>query len=123
MKVYIQSRKVQTKRLLDTLYATKRYSYASKTFRTRAERELAKIKEEVKVGMYNYLLFASSPFIFFVLLLTCCTIPAEMIAREAESKARDFELRHANSKDPEHIVSLLFSVFILYYRFLCLLTL
>lgn len=51
MKVYIQSRKVQTKRLLDTLYATKRYNFASKTFRTRAERELNKIKEEVKVGM------------------------------------------------------------------------
>ncbi|KAM3181951.1 hypothetical protein ACTXT7_013359 [Hymenolepis weldensis] len=77
MKVYIQSRKVQTKRLLDTLYATKRYNFASKTFRTRAERELNKIKEEVKV--------------------------AEMIAREAESKARDFELRHGSSKDPEHL--------------------
>ncbi|KAM7540398.1 hypothetical protein Aperf_G00000029125 [Anoplocephala perfoliata] len=77
MKVYIQSRKVQTKRLLDTLYAPRRYNYASKTFRTRAERELSKIKEEVKV--------------------------AEMIAREAESKARDFELRHGDSKDPEHL--------------------
>ncbi|VDN98027.1 unnamed protein product [Rodentolepis nana] len=77
MKVYIQSRKVQTKRLLDTLYATKRYNFASKTFRTRAERELNKIKEEVKV--------------------------AEMIAREAESKARDFELRHGSSRDPEHL--------------------
>lgn len=50
MKVYIQSRKVQTKRLLDTLYAVKRYNFASKTFRTRAERELAKAKEDVKVG-------------------------------------------------------------------------
>ena len=60
MKVYIQSRKVQTKRLLDTLYASKRYNYASKTFRMRAERELAKAKEDVKVGMYlNFL----SPYI------------------------------------------------------------
>ncbi|VDM16903.1 unnamed protein product [Hydatigera taeniaeformis] len=77
MKVYIQSRKVQTKRLLDTLYAVKRYNFASKTFRTRAERELAKAKEDVKV--------------------------AELLAIEAESKARDCELRYENSKDHEHL--------------------
>uniref|UniRef100_A0A5K3FXE2 Arp2/3 complex 34 kDa subunit n=1 Tax=Mesocestoides corti TaxID=53468 RepID=A0A5K3FXE2_MESCO len=50
MKVHIQCRKVQTKRLLDTLYAVKRYNFASKTFRTRAERDLAKAKNDVKVG-------------------------------------------------------------------------
>ncbi len=50
MKVYIQSRKVQTKRLLDTLYASKRYVYHCNTFKKRAENDLTKAKNEVKVG-------------------------------------------------------------------------
>ncbi|VDL95436.1 unnamed protein product [Schistocephalus solidus] len=77
MKVYIQGRKVQTKRLLDILYAARRYNFASKTFRMRAERDLAKAKNDVKI--------------------------AELRAREAESKARDCELRYEGSKDPEHL--------------------
>ncbi|KAL7062046.1 hypothetical protein AAHC03_0620 [Spirometra sp. Aus1] len=77
MKVYIQGRKVQTKRLLDILYAARRYNFASKTFRMRAERDLAKAKNDVKI--------------------------AELRARESESKAKDCELRYEGSKDPEHL--------------------
>lgn len=50
MKVYLQGRKVQTKRLLATLHSARKYNFASKTFRTRAEADLAKAKNDVKIG-------------------------------------------------------------------------
>lgn len=109
MKVYIQSRKVQTKRLLDSLYATKRYNFASKTFRTRAERDLAKAKSDVKVGkilLINLIFYATLR--ACVCLWVVCRSIAELRAKEAESKARDCELRYEDSKDPEHLVSLYF---------------
>ncbi|CAH8589891.1 unnamed protein product [Schistosoma bovis] len=77
MKVYLQGRKVQTKRLLATLHSTRKYNFASKTFRTRAEADLAKAKNDVRI--------------------------AELRAQEAESKARDCELRYQGSEDPEHL--------------------
>lgn len=77
MKVYLQGRKVQTKRLLATLYNPRKYNFASKTFRTRAEADLSKAKNDVKI--------------------------AELRAQEAESKARDCELRYQGSEDPEHL--------------------
>ncbi|THD25656.1 MORC family CW-type zinc finger protein 2 [Fasciola hepatica] len=77
MKVYLQGRKVQTKRLLATLHSARKYNFASKTFRTRAEADLAKAKNDVKI--------------------------AELRAQEAESKARDCELRYQGSEDPEHL--------------------
>ncbi|KAF8566595.1 hypothetical protein P879_04884 [Paragonimus westermani] len=54
MKVYLQGRKVQTKRLLSTLHSTRRYNFASKTFRTRAEADLAKAKNDVKIGKFAW---------------------------------------------------------------------
>ncbi|GAA48952.1 MORC family CW-type zinc finger protein 2, partial [Clonorchis sinensis] len=77
MKVYLQGRKVQTKRLLANLYNPRKYNFASKTFRTRAEADLTKAKNDVKI--------------------------AELRAQEAESKARDCELRYQGSEDPEHL--------------------
>ncbi|CAH8870277.1 unnamed protein product [Trichobilharzia szidati] len=77
MKVYLQGRKVQTKRLLATLHSARKYNFASKTFRTRAEADLAKAKNDVRI--------------------------AELRAQEAESKARDCELRYQGSEDPEHL--------------------
>ncbi|KAH8872609.1 ATPase MORC2 [Schistosoma japonicum] len=56
MKVYLQGRKVQTKRLLATLHSTRKYNFAT-----------------------------------------------ELRAQEAESKARDCELRYQGSEDPEHL--------------------
>ncbi|VDD77768.1 unnamed protein product [Mesocestoides corti] len=94
MKVHIQCRKVQTKRLLDTLYAVKRYNFASKTFRTRAERDLANPKTTSKLDVQFY--------IFIVNIYAYAHLP-ELRAKEAESKARDCELRYANSRDPEHL--------------------
>ncbi|CAH8870281.1 unnamed protein product [Trichobilharzia szidati] len=50
MKVYLQGRKVQTKRLLATLHSARKYNFASKTFRTRAEADLAKAKNDVRIA-------------------------------------------------------------------------
>lgn len=52
MKVYLQGRKVQTKRLVSYLYKPRMYHYASKTFKTRAEAEVSRAKEEVKIGRW-----------------------------------------------------------------------
>lgn len=62
MKVYIQGKKVRTKRLACSLYKPKLYKYSSNRFRTRSENEAKKAKEEAKI--------------------------ADNRAREAESKAK-----------------------------------
>ncbi len=41
----------------------------------------------------------------FEFSFVCLLSLADMRAREAESKARDCELRYEDSKDPEHLVS------------------
>ena len=48
MKVYVQGKKVQTKRLVSCLHRTRLYNYASKTFRSRAELEANRAREEAK---------------------------------------------------------------------------
>ncbi|KAK3606506.1 hypothetical protein CHS0354_041457 [Potamilus streckersoni] len=75
MKVYIQGKKVRTKKLASCLYKPKFYKYSSTRFKTRAENDLKKAQEGVKV--------------------------AEFRAKEAESKVKDLEKKFGNtlSKD------------------------
>lgn len=57
MKVYIQGKKVQTKRLISCLYRPRMYNYASRTFKSRAEQETNKAKEDAKIGTWvSYLI-------------------------------------------------------------------
>ncbi|KAL3313680.1 ATPase morc2 [Cichlidogyrus casuarinus] len=80
MKVYLQGRKVQTKRLMSNLYNVRCYTYASNTFKTRAERDLNTAKSGLRV--------------------------AEHRAKECDSKAKDFELRIGTSPDPDQLKQL-----------------
>ena len=62
MRIYIQNKKVRTKRLACSLYKSKMYKYSSNRFKTRAENEAKKSIDEA--------------------------LSAENKAREAESKAK-----------------------------------
>jgi hypothetical protein len=48
MKIYIQGKKVRTKRLACCLYKPKMYKYSSNRFKTRAEMDVTKSKEDAK---------------------------------------------------------------------------
>ncbi|KAL5016011.1 hypothetical protein ScPMuIL_005600 [Solemya velum] len=76
MKVYIQGKKVRTKRLACSLYKPRLYKYSSNRFRTRSENEAKKAKEEAKI--------------------------ADNRAREAESKAKNLENKHGHTTAKEH---------------------
>lgn len=71
MKIYIQGKKVRTKRLACCLYKPKVYKYSSNRFKTRAEMDVAKAKEDAK--------------------------SAEFRAKEAESKAKHIESKQNGS--------------------------
>lgn len=73
MRVYIQGKKVRTKRLISTLYKPRVYRYSSARFKARSENEVKKAEEDSK--------------------------SAENRAREAESKARNLELKTSTDKD------------------------
>lgn len=62
MRIYLQNKKVRTKRLACTLYKSKLYKYSSNRFKTRAENEAKRAIDEA--------------------------LAAENKAREAESKAK-----------------------------------
>lgn len=62
MRIYIQGKKVRTKKLSSFLYKPKLYKYSSNRFRTRSENEAKKSQDEAK--------------------------SAEHKAKEAESKAK-----------------------------------
>ncbi|XP_064652426.1 ATPase MORC2-like isoform X2 [Lineus longissimus] len=70
MKIYIQGRKVRTKRLASCLYRPKMYKYSSNRFRARSELEVKKSIDDAKI--------------------------AEMRAKEADSKAKGYQNKHAN---------------------------
>ncbi|XP_060607926.1 ATPase MORC2-like [Ruditapes philippinarum] len=67
MKVYIQGKKVRTRKLTSCLYKPKLYKYTSNRFKSRAETEAKKALDDAKA--------------------------AEMKAKEAQSKAKDLEGR------------------------------
>jgi len=48
MRVYIQGRKVRTKRLVNTLYKPRLYRYSSARFKARSEIEAKKAEEDAK---------------------------------------------------------------------------
>ena len=48
MKIYIQNKKVRTKKLMCCLYKPKMYKYSSNRFKTRSENEAKKAKEEAR---------------------------------------------------------------------------
>jgi len=50
MRIYIQGRKVRTKRLIYSLYKAISYSYTSNRFRTRSEKEVEKAEHEAKIA-------------------------------------------------------------------------
>lgn len=50
MKIYIQGKKVRTKRLTTCLYNTKCYDFTSKRFKTRSEQESEKAVREAKIA-------------------------------------------------------------------------
>ncbi|BFZ18658.1 hypothetical protein BsWGS_21697 [Bradybaena similaris] len=75
MRIYIQNKKVRTKRLACTLYKSKMYKYSSNRFKTRAENEAKKAIDEA--------------------------LAAENKAREAESKAKNLENRTGSSLNKE----------------------
>ena len=70
MKVYIQGKKVRTRKLASLLYKPKLYKYTSSRFKSRAEHDAKKSLEEAK--------------------------SAELRAKEAQSKAKDIENRTKN---------------------------
>ncbi|KAK2166514.1 hypothetical protein LSH36_38g03000 [Paralvinella palmiformis] len=67
MRIYIQGKKVRTKRLANCLYKPRHYKYSSSRFKNRSENEAMKAKEESKM--------------------------ADNRAKEAESKARNLETK------------------------------
>ncbi|KAJ7387408.1 ATPase morc2 [Desmophyllum pertusum] len=74
MKIYIQNKKVQTKKLIATLYKQRCYHFTSKRFKTRSEQESEKADREAKI--------------------------AEEKARELETQARELQkLAEQTSKD------------------------
>ena len=50
MKIYIQNKKVRTKRLACCLYKQRLYKYSSNRFRTRSEQEANRADEEAKMA-------------------------------------------------------------------------
>jgi hypothetical protein len=70
MKVYIQGKKVRTRKLISCLYKPKLYKYTSNRFKSRAESEAKKALEDTKI--------------------------AELKAKEAQSKAKDLENKTKN---------------------------
>jgi len=50
MRVYIQGRKVRTKRLVNTLYKPRLYRYSSARFKARSETEAKRAEEDAKTG-------------------------------------------------------------------------
>lgn len=70
MKVYIQGKKVRTRKLTSCLYKPKLYKYTSNRFKSRAESEAKKALEDAKA--------------------------AELKAKEAQSRAKDLESRTKN---------------------------
>ncbi|XP_069135950.1 ATPase MORC2-like isoform X1 [Argopecten irradians] len=48
MKIYIQGKKVRTKKLMCSLYKPKLYKYSSNRFKTRSENEVQRAKDEAK---------------------------------------------------------------------------
>ena len=75
MKIYIQGKKVRTKRLACCLYKPKMYKYSSNRFKTRAEMDVTKSKEDAK--------------------------NAEHRAKEAESKTKHIESKQGGSISKE----------------------
>lgn len=53
MKIYIQGKKVRTKKLMCTLYKPKCYKYSSNRFKTRSENEVQKAKDEAKQAEFK----------------------------------------------------------------------
>ena len=51
MRVYIQGKKVRTKRLANSLYKPRVYKYSSGRFKTRSENEAKKAQEESASGV------------------------------------------------------------------------
>jgi Morc6 ribosomal protein S5 domain 2-like len=54
MRVYIQGRKVRTKRLINTLYKPRLYKYNSARFKTRSEAEAKRADEDSKIGWLRF---------------------------------------------------------------------
>ena len=52
MRVYIQGKKVRTKRLANGLYKPYMYKYSSARFKTRSENEAKRAQEDSKIGMH-----------------------------------------------------------------------
>jgi len=50
MRVYIQGKKVRTKRLANGLYKPHMYRYSSARFKTRSENEAKRSQDESKIG-------------------------------------------------------------------------
>ena len=50
MRIYIQGKKVRTKRLTSSLYKTRVYKYSSGRFKTRSENESRKAQDDAKIG-------------------------------------------------------------------------
>ncbi|ESO07540.1 hypothetical protein HELRODRAFT_130000, partial [Helobdella robusta] len=80
MRVYIQGKKVRTKRIISTLYKPRLYKYTSARFKSRSEREAKKSEEDAR--------------------------NAEHRAREAESKAKDLEIKCGKMPDKEQRIEL-----------------
>ena len=80
MKIYIQNKKVATKRLVNCLYKPRMYRYSSARFKTRSEKETKKSQEEAKM--------------------------ADNKAKEAESKYRNLENKHGSDGNKTQRVSL-----------------
>ena len=51
MRVYIQGKKVRTKRLINSLYKPRVYKYCSGRFKTRSEHEAKKAEEDSRSGL------------------------------------------------------------------------
>ena len=51
MRIYIQNKKVQTKRLSNILFKPRMYKYSSNRFKSRSEQESKKAVEEAKIGL------------------------------------------------------------------------
>ncbi|KAI8783313.1 ATPase MORC2 [Biomphalaria glabrata] len=80
MRIYLQNKKVRTKRLACTLYKSKLYKYSSNRFKTRAENEAKRAIDEA--------------------------LAAENKAREAESKAKNLENKVGSSTNKEQRAAL-----------------
>lgn len=82
MKVYIQGKKVRTRKLASLLYKPKLYKYTSNRFKSRAESDAKKCLEEAKA--------------------------AELRAKEAQSKAKDLESKTKNLSKTQLVCELFY---------------